>query len=105
MRKSAFAKGTALNQDLAEAGQAVLPSSIGDSGTTTRKFLLDLAAHGAGIAGAIPLSLMYSQPSMLTLSKLAELGGTPTANALANVIRQGSPLLTSPLVAGTQSRQ
>lgn len=52
--KGATARGDALMQDLASAGQEVLPSSIGSSGTTERANLTDPVAWVAGL-GMAPL--------------------------------------------------
>lgn len=49
--KGAFAKGTALMQDLSDPAKARLPSKINDSGTATRA-LFSLGALGAGGYGA-----------------------------------------------------
>lgn len=103
--KSAYAKGRALDQDLAEAAESVLPSKVNDSGTPTRLFFSDPWKFMGGAAAAIPLSLVYSQPSMTAISKLAELGGTPQARLLSDLIRQGSPFVTAPLVAGANAVQ
>jgi hypothetical protein len=47
VRKSAVARGNALMQDLSDAGRAVLPSTVPDSGTAGR-MLAALLAGGAG---------------------------------------------------------
>lgn len=46
-RRRGFARGTALLQDLSDAGRAVMPSSVPDSGTATRA-LTAAAAIGGG---------------------------------------------------------
>jgi len=66
--KGAFARGDALMQKFGEAGQAVLPSKVPDSGTTGRALtagvlsgtLLGAKAVGLGFAGAP----FYTRPGM-----------------------------------------
>ncbi|HEX3945653.1 MAG TPA: hypothetical protein VHW69_16360, partial [Rhizomicrobium sp.] len=47
VRKSAVARGNALMQDLSDAGRAVLPSTVPDSGTAGRMLAAALAGGGA----------------------------------------------------------
>jgi hypothetical protein len=47
VRKSAVARGNALMQDLSDAGKAVLPSTVPDSGTAGRMLAAALAGGGA----------------------------------------------------------
>lgn len=74
VRRRGYARGDALNQDLADAGSAVLPSRLANSGTADRAGLLALGALGAralsgdGLAlgglGAIGAgSVAYTQPA------------------------------------------
>lgn len=49
--KRAYGEGNALMQDLTDAGQAVLPSSIPDSGTAIRSALLKVGGAGGALAG------------------------------------------------------
>jgi len=62
--KAQFAGGTALMQDLSEAGKNVLSNKVPNSGTPER--VAAMAALNPGtwpyIAGGIPASLMYTAP-------------------------------------------
>jgi hypothetical protein len=83
-RKRGFARGTALLQDLSDAGRSVLPSTVSNSGTTDRGALLGLAAaapdimlHGASdpmvlgpAAGLLGASTLYSKPGTRALQTL-----------------------------------
>lgn len=61
-RKRAFARGTALMQDLAESGVDVLGKKVPDSGTPFRS-LMASGPVGLGLgAAASPLGLLYTQP-------------------------------------------
>jgi hypothetical protein len=51
VRRQEFAHGDALLQKWAEVGQRVLPSSLGESGTTPRAQLLNPVAWGVGATG------------------------------------------------------
>jgi len=93
--KAAFARGHALMQDLADAGQAVLPSSIPDSGTPTRLLWAGLAggahfAPEAAIPGMAAASL-YTSPGMALLRQFATVA-PKTRNMLAALPRVGSVL-------------
>lgn len=54
VRKGAFARGDALMQDLSDAGRAVLPNSIPNSGTPERLMAAGTMLGGAGAAGMLP---------------------------------------------------
>lgn len=101
--KKQSATGTALGRELADAGEAVLPSSMPESGTTIRRNWFDAAKLSTGVAGALPATLMYNDPAMWLLSQAARVQGTPGANALAARIGQKSNLLTPALVSGTNA--
>lgn len=94
--KGRFARGAALLQDLAMAGKAVLPSTLGESGTTPRALMANVMKGGAaeaatGMLGGLPVygslaGLMYGgsrEPIQRAL-----LGGygwqQPTSEALRN---------------------
>jgi hypothetical protein len=76
--KGSFARGDALMQKFAEAGQKVLPSTLPDSGTPKRLAAMGATAAGsyllhsphvlaAGAAAALP----YTGPGMALLNKVA----------------------------------
>lgn len=86
-----FARGDAALQDIAEAGQAVLPQKIPDSGTPERAAWMGLVS-GAYFAdpkialGLGAASLPYTRPGIAAANALAQPAG-PTRNALANIFR------------------
>lgn len=94
-RRMNFAKGIAPMQDLAQAGQAILPSSVPDSGTALRG-LLELGAGGAitheispeaalGGAGLIGSgTALYSRPGQALARAL--LHGAPNARRAMGAI-------------------
>jgi hypothetical protein len=97
VRDRATARGTALMQDLGNAGQQVLGNKVPNSGTADRLML------GAGGLGAyfvdplIPMGLlggaaMYTQP-MQGLLRGAVASRPQGAQAVANSLRQASPAL------------
>lgn len=53
VRRRGVARGEALSQDLAQAGVKVLPSKIGDSGTTTRAAWGMVASAPGAVLGAV----------------------------------------------------
>jgi hypothetical protein len=65
VRRSEFRHGDALLQDWGETAQRVLPSSLGESGTTARAHLLNPVAWGAGLAGR-PIYRALSNPARFT---------------------------------------
>lgn len=76
LRKSAFARGDALLQDLADAAKNRLPTNVPDSGTAGRAALLAL---GTGYAAGVPLPYLaggalaygaYSRPGQDLLQAL-----------------------------------
>lgn len=95
-RRKAFARGDAMMQDLADAGQEVLPSKIPDSGTWGRALatggLAEMLHHPEGIlpllAGAIPYTAPVSRAANAAMNRLAQQPG-PTRNALAEMLRLG----------------
>jgi hypothetical protein len=51
-RRGQYARGDALMQDLSDAGRAVLPSTVPDSGTPERMALMALLGGGAGMGAS-----------------------------------------------------
>lgn len=105
-RKAASARGDALLQKLAEDAQAVLPSSVPDSGTAGRLMpfilggtgYLSPAAAAAGGAAMLP----YTQAGGRAAEWLLTGRQGPAASGLADLLRQYSPMVgvsTVPLVA------
>ena len=97
VRRGNFARGTRDMQDLAQAGQAVLPSTVPDSGTALRG-LLELGAGGAitheispeaAITGAGLIgsgTALYSRPGQALARAL--LHGAPGARTAMGAIPQ-----------------
>ena len=103
--KSSFAKGNALMQDISDAANGVLPSSVPDSGTATRamigmSLLGDIGRLTTGLTAALP----YSTPG-LVMSRLALTSRPQGANALANFVRNNGQALTPALVSGVELAQ
>lgn len=96
VRKRAVARGTALLQDLGNAGQTVLGNKVPDSGTTGRA-LTSLAAGGGlavvepnTLAAVLGLSSLYTRPGNALVQAL--IGSRPqAAEPVANALRQASP--------------
>lgn len=102
--KSAFARGQALAQQLSDAGQQVLPSTVNDSGTATRG-LIDMAALGAmgmgahaaphiapaAIAPVAAMAGLYTKPG-LAASRWALAGSRPAWAVVAGkLLQKGAP--------------
>jgi hypothetical protein len=73
--KGAFARGKALNQDLTDAGKAVLGNKVRDSGTTERAFLGAAGIGGLAFeptiaASTLAGSSLYTQPGQKLLNAL-----------------------------------
>lgn len=69
LRNSAYARGDALMQDLTDAGRAVLPNNVPNSGTADRLMMASLLAGGMMPAASVPLASLgagvmgaYSRP-------------------------------------------
>jgi len=98
--KAAFAKGTALMQDLSAAGKNVLANKVPNSGTTDR--LLATLGIAGPLAGA-PLSPMLAAAALPSLAYTkagqAVLGGLLASRpALAEPLSKGVGLLGTPLL-------
>jgi hypothetical protein len=98
VRKRATARGTALMQDLGNAGQAVLGNKVPNSGTADRLWMGAGTLAGTGaINPAIPAGILggaalYTDPVQNALTFL--LTQRPqAAQAVANALRQSTPAL------------
>lgn len=106
VRKNAVARGGALMQDLSDAGQAVLPSQVPDSGTPGRLATMLLAGSGAAhmlnpaATAAVPAFMgAYTQPGVKAAEFL--LAKRPQgAGALAKALRNHSKAAALPAAAG-----
>jgi len=78
-RRRGYAAGNALGQDLADAGRAVLPSKIPDSGTAGRGFIGLALGGGSALAGG-PLGMLATAGGLKAAAQLY----TPRAVELAN---------------------
>lgn len=101
-RKRAVARGTALMQDLGNAGQSVIGNKVPNSFTTDRA-LLSLGSIGSyAINPAIPSALLaggalYTQPAQRLL--VGAVANRPDfAPALAQGVRRAAPMFGMPLV-------
>lgn len=99
-RGNQVARGRALMQPLAQAGQTVLGNTVPDSGTAGR-LMLGAGALGAGaVHPGIPSALiggaaMYTPP-MQALMRAGVTLRPQSAPALADALRRTSPLLAAP---------
>lgn len=96
--QGAFARGDGLLQDLASAGQHVLPSTVPDSGTMRRALAAEVVGTGGAAAldhpniaiglatGAAP----YTKPGMAAVNAMAK--GVPSAARSANAALR-SPIM------------
>lgn len=95
--KGRFATGDALLQDLSEAGKSVLGSKVPNSFTTDRALIAGGALGSYFVNPAIPAGLiaasgLYTVPAQNALRFM--LTARPqAANALANSVRNASPML------------
>ena len=97
VRDRATARGTALMQDLGNAGQSVLGNKIPDSGTAGRAMWGAGALASGAVAPAIPLGLlggaaMYSGPAQSLLRGAVSSRGQ-YAEPIADAFRQAYPFL------------
>jgi hypothetical protein len=115
--KNAYARGKALNQDLSDAANQVLPSSVPDSGTTGRALATSLPlllSGGSTVAPtmAIPAALgaaLYTKPGQVAMR--AALSGSrpawaPQAASALSPLRLPLALISStqaPSLAGSQN--
>lgn len=96
VRKGAFAKGEALMQDLADAGESVLGSKVPDSGTPFRLFgamglgnvagLLEPTTLAAGAAATLPYTSAGTRAMLAALTKRPA-----AAQTLADILAAGAP--------------
>jgi len=101
-RKRAVARGTALMQDLGNAGQSVIGNKVPNSFTTDRALLSLGSLGGYAISPAIPGALLaggalYTQPAQNALVRMVA-NRPDFAPALAQGIRRAAPMLGMPLV-------
>lgn len=103
--KSAYARGNALMQDLSDPANAVLPPSIGDSGTATRAMVsLGLLGEIGKLSTGLSAALPYTSAGLIA-SRLALASRPQAANALSQLTRQSGPALTPALVGGVETAQ
>lgn len=103
--KGNFANGTALMQDLSQAGKNVLPNKVPDSGTAGRTEIAALAAAGAmGGVGAFlahpvvgttggALAALYTSPGQALMRK-AMTARPQAASALSDLVKRLSDVST-----------
>ena len=108
LRKRAYAQGRAELQDYSEAGQAVLPSGIPDSGTAGRGIFGALMAGGAGyiepwtLAATLGSTGAYTQPGIRAAQAL--LARRPgVVRGAGDAIQGLIPYATSAAAAGSRN--
>lgn len=100
--KGRFASGSALMQDLGDAGKSVLGSKVPDSGTPGRLFLSGGAAGASLLDPTMTAPLMLGGGAMLYTSPLQKLltgavaSRPQAAQGVANTIRKAAPSLVLP---------
>lgn len=96
--KGAFARGSALGQDLGDAGKSVLTGKVPDSGTAGRVFMgAGVGAGAAFINPAIAASVLggaglYLSPAQRALVAMAA-SRPQAAQGAANALRKTAPVL------------
>lgn len=90
--KGAFARGSALGQDLGDAGKSIMGNKVPDSGTTTRLLMGGGALGSYVLNPAIPIGLlggaaMYSKPVQALLTGAAALR-PQSAKAIAEALKK-----------------
>lgn len=81
--KGAVARGTATMHDLAKDGTAVLPSTVGSSGTADRLMTLDPRAWALGTVA----NGAYQEAPLNALTRFATAPRGPAAQGVANALR------------------
>jgi hypothetical protein len=104
------ATGNGIMQDLADAGRAVLPQSVGNSGTTDRRNLTELAmallgGHAAGVGPGVMLGGLagigaYSQPGQALMRSV--MAGSPQTRQMLAEILNRTPVTRSAVAAQNQ---
>lgn len=100
--KGRFASGSALMQDLGDAGKSVLGSKVPDSGTPGRLFLSGGAAGASLLDPTMTAPLMLGGGAMLYTGPLQKLltgsvaSRPQAAQGVANTIRKAAPSLVLP---------
>jgi hypothetical protein len=109
--KSAFARGNALMQDLAEPSKSVLGPKVPDSGTPFRSLTAlgasgaagQFISPGAGVA-VLAAPALYSKPGQAALAAL--LTRRPDAAApIANALRRISPYAAVPSIGASTTER
>lgn len=92
-RHRRFAAGRALNQDIANAGREVLPSTVPDSGTPFRSIVTgnNLIGAGVGAAGSLPTAMVYNPATLNALNAAYRAVPNAERNAL-RMIANGATL-------------
>lgn len=99
VRKGRYAKGGALMQDASDAGSAVLPRTLPDSGTPERLMWAGVLGEGfrdvsaAGALAALGLSSLYTAPGMTLSHWWARAAPAARAAVREKVIERGTQAL------------
>lgn len=97
--KGAFARGSALGQDLGDAGKSVLGSKVPNSGTPERMFLGGGALLSGAVEPIIPTTLatgaaLYTKPVQNALVSAAS-SRPQSAEAVAEIMRRNARYLSA----------
>lgn len=112
VRKRAVARGTALMQDLADAGVDVLGNRYPDSGTPGRLIGASIlgggaatvaSAHPVGVAAGVLGSGLYLNPVQRFVSNLFMPRGGAVAPLMGDAVRSAGPLLGGAVASGGTS--
>lgn len=105
VRKLDFARGDALMQDLAQAGQQVLGPKVPDSGTPFRWMVEHPLQTLALSPGWLATKMVYSEPGQKALNTVVT-GAPETRQAIAQQMRRTIPLMSMlPLTFQSQGEQ
>lgn len=93
--KGAFARGSALGQDLASDASRVMGGTVPDSGTATRQFMTQptLLGAGLGIPSAMVTSAAYNKPVQVLMQAILTGKRPALATKAAAELEMASPML------------
>jgi hypothetical protein len=102
--KSAFARGDALGQDLAEPALRIMGNTVPDSGTPFRTMINEPVKGIASAALTSPVAALYSSPRALNMLQLALSPKRPAlATKAAAELEAAAPLLNALGISGVTS--
>lgn len=106
VRKRAVSRGQALDQGLARDAGIVMPSTVGEGGSTAINGLGLTGAVAAGVFGGVPGALAaagatgaglaaYTRPGQQALQYMLARRAGPSSQYLSNLMQQGAPVATA----------